>query len=89
MIEPSGFETLRVVFDKGFDRKAQTEFFDELKPFKADVERASENYVAISVEPDGDFEGVYDKLLALEKEGVLEFETCEARNPDNFDVADE
>lgn len=88
VITPSGYQTFRVVFDETFNRKLQNKLFDEIKQYKAEVERATEKYVAIFIEPDGDYNGIYDKLLALEQKGVLEFETCEARNPDNFDVVD-
>ncbi len=88
VVKSSGYATLRVFFGKDFDRNSQRKLFDELKKFKADVERASEKYVALFIEPDGDFETVFNRLLELEKTEVLEFETCEAKNENNFDVAD-
>jgi Domain of unknown function (DUF4265) len=88
VVKSSGYATLRVFFGKDFDRISQRKLFDELKKFKADVERASEKYVALFIEPDGDFETVFNRLLELEKTEVLEFETCEAKNENNFDVAD-
>jgi len=89
VVEPSGYQTLRVVFYEDFDGKSQTELFDELRHFKVDVERGNESYVALNIYPDGDYDDVYDKLSDLENKGVLEFETCEAHNSNNFDVADE
>lgn len=89
VVEPSGFKTLRIAFFEGFNEEAQSGLFNELKQFKVEVERDHESYVALSIEPEGDYDAVYDKLLRLEKTGVLEFETCETRNFEGFDVADE
>ena len=89
VVEPSNYQTLRVVFYEDFDEKSQTELFDELRQFKVDVERDNESYVALNIYPDGDYDGVYNKLSHLENEGILEFETCETHNSNNFDVADE
>jgi hypothetical protein len=89
VVEPSGYNTLRIVFDKKFDKAQQNKLFEALKDYKADVERASEQYVALSVAPNGDYDAVYDKLTKLEQNGLLEFETCEAKNSNNFDVAGE
>lgn len=89
VVKASGFETLRVGFFESFNEELQVALFDELKKFKVDVERDSEINVALSIEPDGDYDAVYDKLLELEEKGFLEFETCEAQNSNNFDVADE
>jgi len=88
VVKPSGFETLRVGFFESFNEESQAALFDELKKLKVDVERDSEIYLALSIEPDGDYNAVYDKLLELE-EKKLEFETCEAQNSNSFDVADE
>lgn len=89
VVEPSGFMTLRIVFMDGFEEQAQSELFNELNQFKVEIERDNENYVALSIEPEGDYEAVYEKLSEFEIKGVLEFETCEAREPNSFDVQDE
>lgn len=87
VVDFSGFQTLRVSFDENFDQESQTRLFEELKNFKVDVERANENYVALSIEPGGDYDAAYDKLLKLEETGVLEFETCASVNSKIFDAA--
>lgn len=89
VVKYSGHNTLRITFDDTSDNEQQVKLLEELKIFKVDIERANEQYVALSIEPDEDYDSVYDKLMELEQAGLLEFETCEARNPNNFDVADE
>ena len=89
VVEPSGFMTLRIVFMDGFEEQAQSELFNELMQFKIEIERDNENYVALSIEPEGHYDAVYEKLSEFESKGVLEFETCEARELNSFDVQDE
>lgn len=79
VFEYSGFETLRVIFKEIFDKQAQDSLFIELKKYKVDIERCSDIYVALSIEPEGDYDAVYAKLTELEDLGFLEFETCEAK----------
>lgn len=83
--KPSGYKTLRIIFSDNFDRKAQSELFEELKKFKVGCERVSDRYVAVDVEPTGDYDSLHCKLTELEQQELLEFETCEARNSDDFD----
>jgi hypothetical protein len=48
-------------------------------------ERADDHYVAIDIHPETDYQAVCDKLMELEQEGMLEYETCEAREAGSFD----
>jgi hypothetical protein len=89
IVKPSGFQTLRIVFIDESDKKLQSELFDALRVFKLVIERANAGYVGLSIESAEEYDSIYDKLIVLEQNGVLEFETCEARNSDNFDAAEE
>lgn len=85
VFKPSGYRTLRIIFGENFDRKSQSELLEELRTFKVGCERVNDSYVAIDIEPAGDYDAVHNKLSELENAGILEFETCEARNAANFD----
>lgn len=85
VIEPSGHQTLRIFFNKDVDREAQVKLLDQLKEYKAYYERADNNHVAVDIETEGSFNDVYDKIQEWEDEGLLSFETCEARIVGSFD----
>jgi len=85
IVKPSGYKTLRIVFTEGFDREKQLSIFTELKKLKVGYERVNDRYVALDIEPSGDYEVVCNKISELEQNEILEFETCEARNSDDFD----
>lgn len=89
VIKPSGFSTLRICFFDGFDESNQEELFEELKQYRVEIERSDEIYVAVGIEPDGNYDAVYDRLTELEQNGVLDFETCESENPNDFDSSSE
>lgn len=85
VVKPSGYKTLRVFFKKDFDKNSQLKIFEELEKFGVGCERLSDRYVALDIEPSGNYDAVIEKLSELEQDGILEYETCEARNSDNFD----
>lgn len=46
-------------------------------------------YVYLDLAPDGNYQAVFDQLSALEKKGIIGFETCEARVVGSFDDVQE
>jgi hypothetical protein len=88
VIKTAGYQTLRIYFGENIDRDEQTTLFDEIRDLGVGFERLNDRYVALDIAPDGDYDAVCDKLNNWEKEKILSFETCEARNANNFDVSD-
>ena len=83
--EYCGHQTLRVIFlDKASPADRSTRL-SQLNQFKAFHENADGTLFAIDIEPDGDFGAVCDALQAWENDGILSYETCEAREEFQFD----
>jgi hypothetical protein len=96
VIIPSDHDTIRVLFPKGIRKKRQEPVIAELEKMKVYVERAFENYIALDIPPEVDYDLVREKLDQFGQEGLLEYETCEARakgrfdeGPDDEDTVDE
>jgi len=85
VVAPSGNKTLRVFLNKGLAQEEQNVILSSLQPLDTSWERADDHYVAIDVHPESDYQAVCDKLMELEQEGKLEYETCEAREAGSFD----
>jgi hypothetical protein len=85
VVRPSGNRTLRVFFGDNLSRESQNEYLDGLKDLGLSYERATGHLVALDVEANGDYDAICDELWKLEKEGVLQYETCEARAEGRFD----
>ena len=85
IVASSGNKTLRVVLNKALCQEAQQAILSSLQHLDISWERADDYYVAIDVHPESDYQAVCDKLMELEREGALEYETCEPRLPGSFD----
>ncbi len=85
VIRPSGNRTLRVIFADSVSRESQNECLHGLKDLGLSYERATAHLIALDLEANGDYEAVCDALWKLEKEGILEYETCEPRAEGRFD----
>jgi Domain of unknown function (DUF4265) len=85
VVAPSGNKTLRVFLNKELGREEQDAILSSLQPLDMSWERADDHYVAIDVHPGSDYQAVRDKLMELEQEGKLDYETCEARGAGSFD----
>jgi hypothetical protein len=48
-------------------------------------ERANEIYFSLDMQPNGNYQAVFDRLGEFEEEGILEFETCDAKVEGSFD----
>ncbi len=84
--EYCGHKTLRVVFMDKASVTERAERLSKLNEFRASHENADGVLFAIDVEPDGDYGAVCDALYAWEKEGILSYETCEARDGCGFEA---
>ena len=85
IITPNGHDTFRVIFPKNVGKKKQEPTIEELEKMGVSVERAFNNYVAIDVPPEVDYDVVRDRLDQLQSSGLLEYETCEPRADGRFD----
>lgn len=83
--EYEGHKTLRVIFLDESSLEERIARLKSLSEYKAYFENANDNLFAIDIEPEGNYEAVYDLLLTWEKEGILSFETCESICPYSFD----
>lgn len=87
LVRSSGHRTLRVHFTDHLREEERPELLRELNRLHASFEGANRSYFAVDVDPEGDYGGVCERLAAWEEEGLLEYETCEARVPGSFDAA--
>ena len=83
--EYGSHKTLRVIFLDESSAEERPARLKELNKYKAYHENANGTLFAIDVEPDGDYRAVCDILYKWENEGVLSYETCEAREGCGFD----
>jgi hypothetical protein len=87
VVERSGHNTLRVIFDDALPEARMLELLKALEPLAVSFERSGEHYFALDLEPEASVDAVRDQLDIWEAEGMLEYETCEARVPGSFDGA--
>lgn len=85
LFEPSGHRTFRVFFEKSIDRQKQEDVLASMKDLAISYERCNEIYFSLDMQPNGNYQAVFDRLDELEKENILGFETCEARVEGSFD----
>lgn len=85
LVTASGHETLRVRFTDAVAEADRPELLRELHRHQAYFEGANCSYFAIDVEPEGDYAAVRAQLDEWDADGLLEYETCEARVPGSFD----
>ena len=89
LIESSGHRTFRVFFKKHVERNQQEEILNSMKDLTISYERANSIYFALDMQPEGDYQAVFDRLDELEQQNLLGFETCDARVEGSFDDAPE
>ncbi|MBW1296375.1 DUF4265 domain-containing protein [Aquimarina litoralis] len=85
LVELSGHRTFRVFFEKSIDRQNQETILDSMKELTISYERANGIFFSLDMQPNGNYQDVFDRLDELEKENILGFETCEARIEGSFD----
>ncbi len=87
VLERSGHQTIRVFFREDVSETDRLTHLGALNAYHVTFERCSERYFALDLEPEASVEDVREQLDALESEGTLAYETCEARVPGSFDAA--
>jgi hypothetical protein len=80
LVWASGHRTLRVTFTDSLAESERPELLRSLSEMKASFEGANKRYFALDIEPAGDYNAVCDRLADWEANGLLEYETCEARH---------
>lgn len=86
VVKSSGHRTLRIFFGSSLDESGQQELLVELMTLDVSFERADDRYLAIDVHPEADYDEVCDKVWQLQQSGLLDYETCEARELNSFDA---
>ena len=89
LVKPSGHRTFRVFFEKHLELTEQEEILNSMKDLTISYERANSIYFALDMQPEGDYQAIFNRLDELEKQNLLGFETCEARVEGSFDDAPE
>ncbi len=84
--ETGGHKTLRVIFTDDSSLEERVSKLKQLNEHKAYHENANDMMFAIDIEPDGNYGKVCDILYAWENDGILSYETCEARQGCGFDA---
>jgi hypothetical protein len=87
VIERSGHQTLRVFFEEGVPEAERIARLQSLTSLHVSFERCNARYFALDLEPGASMDSVRERLDHWEREGVLAYETCEARVPGSFDEA--
>lgn len=85
LIEFSGHRTFRVFFKQGIDQPKQEEVLKSMQELTISYEQANDIYFSLDMQPNGNYQAVFDRLAELEQENGLGFETCEARVEGSFD----
>jgi len=89
VIKPSGHRTLRIIFGKNFTEEEQILYLNGIKAMGVGVERNNHIFLALDVPPEIDYQFVCNYLSELQKDNVLEYETCEVRIPGTFTCEDD
>lgn len=85
VVRRSGHRTLRVIFAESTSPEERTARLTRMAPLGVTFEGANARYFALDVVPEGDYAAARASLAAAEEEGVLGYETCEARVEGSFD----
>lgn len=83
----SGRRTLRVVFLEHVSEPQRTLLLKGLDRFGVTWEGADARLFSLDIPGESQYQPVCDQLWAWEQEGLLEYETCEARILGSFDDA--
>ena len=85
VVRRSGHRTLRVIFPASTPEEDRVPLLESLGDLQASFEGANETLFALDIKPSGNYQAVRDRLDVWEKEGLLDYETCEARVEGSFD----
>lgn len=85
VVAKSGHRTLRALLNENVDLGEWKKLIGRLSDYGAVQIQVSERFFAFDIQPKGDYDSLYLKLEELEEEGILQYETCEARKEGSFD----
>lgn len=85
VVRRSGHRTLRLVFKESTPDPDRVPLLESLKTLGASLEGADRKYFALDIEPAGDYAAVRTRLDEWTSQGILDYETCEARVEGSFD----
>lgn len=85
VVQRSGHRTLRVSFCDHLGGEVQGPTLAAIEALGGEVERANDQFICIDVPAGADYTAIRAVLEAQERDGVLEYETCEERVPGSFD----
>jgi hypothetical protein len=80
-----GHRTLRFIFSKSLDGVERDRILGELNQLGATFEGHKNRMFSLDIPPDKNYQAICDELMTREREGLLEYETCEERVPGSFD----
>ncbi len=85
VVAKSGHRTLRALLHENVDLREWKKLIVSLGDYAAALIQVNDRFFAFDIPPDGDYDSLYLKLEDLEQLGILQYETCEARNEGSFD----
>ena len=86
VVTASGRRTLRVKFAGSLERKRQEQLLGALCNDAVSYERATGALIAFDIKSKSAFDALFKQLESLSDQGLLDFETCEARVEGSFDA---
>jgi len=87
VLRRSGHNTLRLFFKKSVAESHSLELLATLRPLGVSYEGLNSFYFALDLGPETNIAKVRDILDTWEQQGLIEYETCEARVQGGFDAA--
>jgi hypothetical protein len=85
VVARSGHRTLRALLNENVDLGEWKKLIARLSDYGAVQNQVSERFFSFDIQPKGDYDSLYLKLEDLEEQGILQYETCEARKEGSFD----
>ena len=85
VLERSGHQTLRIFFEADVSEEARLARLGSLAALQISYERCGARYFALDLEPGASMDAARDHLDEWRRDGVADYETCEARVPGSFD----
>lgn len=89
VVRRSGHHTLRLFFKQPVPDERALDLLASLSPHRVSFERANGLYFALDLEPEASVDKVRDVLDQWQEQGLIEYETCEARVQGGFGAAPE
>src|SRR5262245_34901729 len=68
VVRPSGYQTIRIIFMEKTPEERRPYMLQKLEKFGVDWEGFDDDYVSLSIEPDGDIDALRDQLDEWEDE---------------------